>query len=98
MQALLREAAGSDIGRNDKQMLDQVKMPWFGEMNRGLRDVLSEAQFEARVRQYADMLEALADTIRTLVATRADASTLDLFAVIAALVPQEQALPEAEIA
>jgi hypothetical protein len=98
MQTLLREAAGSDIGRNDQQMLDQIKMPWFGELNRGLRDVLSEAQFEARVRQNADMLETLAATIRNLVATQAHASTLDLFAALAAVQPESLAVQEAELA
>ena len=63
MQTLLRHAAGSDIGRNDAAMLDQQKLPWFAELNRGLRDVLSGEQLESRVRDNAAMLEGLAAEI-----------------------------------
>jgi flavin-dependent dehydrogenase len=63
MQMLLRHAAGSDIGRNDAIMLDQQKLPWFAELNRGLRDVLSSEQLESRVRENAAMLEGLAAEI-----------------------------------
>jgi hypothetical protein len=87
MQTLLREAAGERIGRNDAQMLDQVDMAWFAEWNARLRDRLSEDALEARLRENARMLEALAATIRQLVATRADASTRELFAALSALRP-----------
>lgn len=85
MQALLREAAGNATGRNDEQMLDQVRMAWFGELNRGLRDRLDADALAERIEHHAAMLEALAAAIRTLVATRADASTQALFDVLAAV-------------
>lgn len=85
MQALLREAAGSATGRNDAQMLDQVRMAWFGELNRGLRDRLDADALAERIEHHAAMLEALAAAIRTLVATRADACTQALFDVLAAV-------------
>ena len=85
VQALLRTAAGSATGRNDAQMLDQVRMPWFGELNRGLRDALDADALAQRIEHHAAMLEALAAAIRTLVATRADACTQALFDVLAAV-------------
>ena len=85
VQALLRTAAGSATGRNDAQMLDQVRMAWFGELNRGLRDRLDADALAERIEHHAAMLEALAAAIRTLVATRADACTQALFDVLAAV-------------
>jgi len=60
MQLLLRRAAGSAIGNNPAQMLDQHKLPWFAELNRGLTDKLDAAALEQRVRDNAVMLHALA--------------------------------------
>ena len=63
VQSLLRHAAGSETGENAAAMLDQQRLPWFAELNRGLRDVLSETQLESRIRENADMLEGLAAEI-----------------------------------
>ncbi|MEP6485387.1 MAG: NAD(P)/FAD-dependent oxidoreductase [Rudaea sp.] len=63
VQQLLREAAGSSVGSGDVAWIDQQKLPWFAELNRGLRDVLTEAELEQRVRDNAAMLESLASEI-----------------------------------
>ena len=60
MQLLLRRAAGTAIGNNPASMLDQQRLPWFRELNRGLTDRLDEAALEQRVRDNAQMLRALA--------------------------------------
>jgi len=60
MQLLLRRAAGSATGHNPAQMLDQAKMPWFAELNRGLTDTLDAAAVERRIRDNALMLQHLA--------------------------------------
>ena len=63
MQLLLRRAAGSAIGDNPASMLDQQRLPWFAELNRGLTDRLDEAALEQRIRDNASMLQALAGEI-----------------------------------
>ena len=60
MQLLLRRAAGTAIGDNPASMLDQQRLPWFRELNRGLTDRLDEAALEQRIRDNAQMLHALA--------------------------------------
>lgn len=60
MQLLLRRAAGSDIGTISESMIDQARLPWFAELNRGLNDNLDDSAFELRVRQNVAMLHALA--------------------------------------
>ena len=44
-------------------LLDQAALPWFAELNRGLRDELDEAGFVARVRATTAQLAALAEEI-----------------------------------
>ena len=63
MQRFLREAAGDGVGRGDAQWFDQQRLPWFAEMNRGLRDALSVDELEQRIRANATMLESLAAEI-----------------------------------
>jgi hypothetical protein len=41
-------------------MMDQHRLPWFAELNRGLTDRLDEATLEQRIRDNAAMLHALA--------------------------------------
>lgn len=69
VQTLLREAAGNSVGKGDVAWIDQQKLPWFSELNRGLRDVLSEQELEQRVRDNAAMLESLASEIFIRVST-----------------------------
>ena len=49
--------------RNPAVMLDQASLPWFAELNRGLNDVLDDAQFRARVRASTEQLRTLAEMI-----------------------------------
>jgi flavin-dependent dehydrogenase len=63
MQMLLRRAAGTSIGENPPQFMDQCRLPWFAELNRGLNDQLDEAALEQRIRDGAAMLKALAGEI-----------------------------------
>ncbi len=50
-------------------MLDQASLPWFAELNRGLRDELDDAAFHRRIVDNVAQLEALAAEI----AARAEA-------------------------
>ena len=69
VQTLLREAAGNSAGKGDAAWIDQQRLPWFSELNRGLRDVLSAQELEQRVRDNAAMLESLAAEIFIRVST-----------------------------
>jgi hypothetical protein len=54
-------------------MLDQSQLPWFAALNRGLRDTLDDAAFEARLRDNVAQLELLAAEIMSIAAAaRAD--------------------------
>ncbi|HEU4458198.1 MAG TPA: FAD-dependent monooxygenase [Methylibium sp.] len=44
-------------------MLDQASLPWFAELNRGLRDALDDQAFRARIRANVELLEKLAAEI-----------------------------------
>lgn len=48
---------------NPARMLDQASLPWFAELNRGLRDRLDDAAFRARLRGNVAQLEQLAGEI-----------------------------------
>jgi hypothetical protein len=41
-------------------MLDQAALPWFAELNRGLRDELDEETFRARIQTHTALLNSLA--------------------------------------
>jgi hypothetical protein len=43
--------------------LDQASLPWFAELNRGLRDQLDDEAFRARIIEYTTLLNALATEI-----------------------------------
>ncbi len=58
IQLLLRRAAGTDVGATSAEMLDQCDLPWFAELNRGLRDVLDETQLQRRIEDNATMLQS----------------------------------------
>ena len=53
-------------------MLDQASLPWFAELNRGLRDDLDEAAFRARIVANVAQLEVLAAEITAM--AQADSS------------------------
>lgn len=60
MQGLLREWSKLSARRNDAVLLDQASLPWFAEINRGLRDRLDDDAFCARVIEYTGLLDSLA--------------------------------------
>ena len=84
IQILLRRAAGSGLGTTSAEMIDQCALPWFGELNRGLRDALDAASLQKRVEDNAAMLHRLAGQIARRVraahpeATNGLASLIDL--------------------
>jgi len=63
MQDFMREWSKLSAKRNAAVLLDQAALPWFWELNRGLRDKLDEEGFLARVRQYTALLNSLATQI-----------------------------------
>ena len=63
MQALMREWSKHSARRNDAVLLDQASLPWFAELNRGLRDQLDEEGFRARIIEYTTLLNTLATEI-----------------------------------
>ena len=60
---MLRHAAGTHTGRAQRRLLDQCELPWFVELNRGLRDALDDEAIERRIRDNAAMLHVLAAEI-----------------------------------
>ncbi|MET0534444.1 MAG: FAD-dependent monooxygenase [Steroidobacter sp.] len=60
MQNLMREWSKLSSRRNDAVLLDQASLPWFAELNRGLRDELDEEGFRARIIEYTALLNSLA--------------------------------------
>jgi hypothetical protein len=63
MQKFLREWSTLSPKRNSRQMLDQAALPWFAELNRGLRDELDEEGFRARIKAHTALLDKLAAQI-----------------------------------
>jgi hypothetical protein len=83
MQDFLRNWSARSGRRNRPAMLDQVQLDWFTELNRGLRDVLDDAGFEARIRATSLQLRKLAQEI--VASASADHADLDAGAVLALL-------------
>ena len=83
VQAFLREWSKRSAKRNPAVMLDQAALPWFAELNRGLNDVLDDAQFRARVRASTAQLRTLAGEL--LARACADHPGLDGSALRAAM-------------
>jgi flavin-dependent dehydrogenase len=63
MQDFMREWSRLSARRNDAVLLDQAALPWFAELNRGLRDQLDEEAFRARIVEYTGLLNSLATEI-----------------------------------
>jgi flavin-dependent dehydrogenase len=59
LQKLMREWSKVSSKRNEAHLLDQASLPWFAELNRGLRDELDDAGFKARMRETTTQLKAL---------------------------------------
>ena len=95
VQLLLRRAAGSGVGVNPAQMIDQYRLPWFVELNRSLNDELDAASFEQRIGDNAAMLKTLAAEILAQVRLLCDASLEDLPALAALRASSSHLLREA---
>jgi len=63
MQRFMRAWGEVSAKEESDVMLDQASLPWFVELNRGLRDTLDDAAFRARVREYAQLLKSMAREI-----------------------------------
>jgi flavin-dependent dehydrogenase len=80
MQRLLHRWSLLGAQANRSAMLDQARMGWFAELNRGLRDRLDDAAFEQRLRETTAQLRVLAGEIVLL--ARADDAALDCTEVL----------------
>jgi flavin-dependent dehydrogenase len=78
--------------RNPPQMLDQASLPWFAQLNKELRDDLTDDQFVARIDQQLRQLHELAAEI--VVSSRKDYPALDASALIRLLNPDACARAE----
>ena len=63
MQNFLLEWHGVSKQHNPPQMLDQSRLDWFAEMNRGLTDSLDDAGFKQRMDEMLTQLDVLAKEI-----------------------------------
>ena len=73
MQQLFRAWHAAAPGHGAAGMLDQGTLPWFIELNRGLHDVLDDAQVRTRLRRNVDLLGDLAAAIAARAGVRLDA-------------------------
>jgi flavin-dependent dehydrogenase len=80
MQRLLHRWSRLGAQANRSAMLDQARMDWFAELNRGLRDRLDDTAFEQRLRETTAQLRVLAGEIVLL--ARADDAALDCTEVL----------------
>jgi flavin-dependent dehydrogenase len=83
MQRFLRAWGDVSARRNPPQMLDQAKLPWFKELNRGLLDTLASTAFDQRIAENMLLLNNLAQ--ETIARAKADHPQLDASAVQAVL-------------
>jgi flavin-dependent dehydrogenase len=63
LQKFMREWSQVSAKRNGALMLDQARLEWFAELNRGLRDELDDTGFKQRIRENTLLLKALAAEI-----------------------------------
>jgi hypothetical protein len=61
MQQFLRAWGEVSERRNAAVMLDQASLPWFHELNRGLRDTLEGAAFDQRIAENIQLINSLAE-------------------------------------
>ena len=92
MQKLLREwSPAPSPKRNANGMLDQASLPWFAELNRGLRTGSTTKAFAQRLRHSVMQLRQLAS--ETLVRAQADDAALDAPQLQALLAEPPSGLP-----
>ncbi len=60
MQRFLRQWSGVNGAQHVGRMLDQARLPWFVELNRGLADALDQGQVAARLRDNMQLMSVLA--------------------------------------
>jgi flavin-dependent dehydrogenase len=83
MQDFFREWSAHSRRANRPVLLDQAKLEWFVELNRGLRDRLDDDGFQARMRQTTGQLRSLAREV--VMAAKREHPALDGGAVQALL-------------
>jgi flavin-dependent dehydrogenase len=86
MQSFLRAWNLVSVKRNLPHMLDQASLTWFAELNKELRDELTDAQFAGRIDKQLLQLNELAAEI--VVAVQRDYPQLDASALIAHIQPE----------
>ncbi len=86
MQSFFRAWNAVSAKRNPPQMLDQASLPWFAQLNKELRDDLTDAQFATRIDEQLMQLQALAAEI--VVVSRKDYPELDPQVLIGLLDPE----------
>lgn len=85
MQLFLRAWNLVSAKRNPAQMLDQANLPWFAQLNKELRDDLTDAEFMQRIDKQLLQLHALAAEI--VVAAQRDYPGLNAQTLIEKLNP-----------
>ena len=65
VQLFLRKWSEVSERSNPAQMLDQSRLAWFAELNRGLADQLDDASFKVRIDEMFTQLDAMAVEIVT---------------------------------
>ena len=86
MQLFLRAWNLVSVKRNLPHMLDQASLPWFAELNKELRDELTDAQFAERIdKQLLQLNELAAEIVITL---QRDYPQLDASALISHIKPE----------
>ncbi len=88
MQAFFRQWHRAREPHNPRAWLDQHDLHWFARLNSHLHDELDDTQTRARLREYVELLHALAGSIAELAATQC--SSLDVSALCAAVGMRER--------
>jgi hypothetical protein len=83
MQAFMREWSTQSTRHNRPILLDQSRLAWFAELNRGLRDALDDDAFRERIHSTTRQLRQLAAEI--VATATAERPGLDASAVLALL-------------
>lgn len=88
MQKVLRDWGSLDDGLSPGRMLDQARLPWFAELNRGLPDVLTDGQFADRLQTNLQLMHQLAQQLmERAVSKHSSLPTARLRAVMAERAP-----------
>ena len=91
IQDFMREWSALSKRRNCPTILDQARLAWFADLNRGLRDSLDDEAFKARIRETTRQLQDLAHEI--VVKACAENPGLDASAVLGLIEGRAGAAP-----